>query len=557
MNRLNDAYYQKPQSNIEQQNSYNESLTYDKNGNIITLDRYGNYDTGLFAYQIDDLDYRYADKSNLLVKVTDAANAYIGFIDDSDGTVNGEDDYKYDANGNMVKDNNKGISKIIYNHLNLPTQIEFSGSGTIFYFYNAAGVKLKKEVHAVLQTNEITTTDYLGGFQYENTVLQFFPHPEGYVKNTPDKHGNPTYDYIYNYTDHLGNIRLSYTLDPVTNVLKILEENHYYPFGLKHTNYSSDRRSYIPETDLNPKLILPVVEDSYKYKYNGKEWQDELGLNFYDYGARNYDPAIGRWMNIDPLAEVSRRWSPYTYCYNNPIVFVDPDGMLAGVGDFISESGKKLGSDGISDGKVYVVKTTETKFDSKVNSAGISKEVRNKTEDFIKNNSGKTEAFKENSIAYDNSVEIAGKPETRQAMVDIVDQDKGTGGKSSSNNREYGGLVKEDGSVTQFPAGPIADPLINSEAGIDMFNRPSESTFHSHPSGTNSDANNTGNSASSSIGVSRTLAKFNQAPSQGDIDNSIGTVNYVFARGGKTVYIYNNSGVIATIPQKNFVTPKK
>lgn len=142
-------------------------------------------------------------------------------------------------------------------------------------------------------------------------------------------------------------------------------------------------------------------------------------------------------------------------------------------------------------------------------------------------------------------------------MVDIVDQDKGTGGKSSSNNREYGGLVKEDGSVTQFPAGPIADPLINSEAGIDMFNRPSESTFHSHPSGTNSDANNTGNSASSSIGVSRTLAKFNQAPSQGDIDNSNGTVNYVFARGGKTVYIYNNSGVIATIPQKNFVTPKK
>lgn len=68
---------------------------------------------------------------------------------------------------------------------------------------------------------------------------------------------------------------------------------------------------------------------AYKYKYNGKEYQDELGLNMYDYGARNYDPALGRWMNIDPLAEKSRRWSTYTYCYNNPLVFVDYDGMFA------------------------------------------------------------------------------------------------------------------------------------------------------------------------------------------------------------------------------------
>src|SRR5690606_26737714 len=76
-------------------------------------------------------------------------------------------------------------------------------------------------------------------------------------------------------------------------------------------------------------FLTPVTKTEYQYKYNSFEYQDELGLNWYDYMARNYDPALGRWMNVDPLAEISRRHSPYTYVYNNPLRYIDPDGMAA------------------------------------------------------------------------------------------------------------------------------------------------------------------------------------------------------------------------------------
>lgn len=332
LNRLLQADYSKEGNTIF--NSYLEHLSYDKNGNIQTLLRNGDMDTDGMQFEnpIDNLTYLYDDTNkNQLLRVFDATASPIGFKDDTNGVdINQEiyetPDYGYDANGNMTRDDNKGITNIIYNHLNLPIIIYFAGDNKITYLYNATGEKLSK---TVLQTGAITTTDYLSGFQYKNTILQFFPQAEGYV-NATQNGTSYTFNYVFNYTDHLGNIRLSYSQDPSTNVLKVIEENHYYPFGLKHTGYNSDQLMYVKEASvLRIKPKPPLFKTSYNYKYNGKELQDELGLNVYDYGARNYDPALGRWMNIDPLAENSRRWTPYNYAYNNPIYYIDPDGMQA------------------------------------------------------------------------------------------------------------------------------------------------------------------------------------------------------------------------------------
>jgi len=88
----------------------------------------------------------------------------------------------------------------------------------------------------------------------------------------------------------------------------------YYPFGLQHGKANAQAGS----SNLGQ-----------QYKFGGKEYQPELGLDWYDVSARNYDPALGRWMNIDPLAEVMRSHSPFNYGFNNPLRFIDPDGMMA------------------------------------------------------------------------------------------------------------------------------------------------------------------------------------------------------------------------------------
>ncbi|MHC0446324.1 DUF6443 domain-containing protein [Flavobacterium sp. 3-218] len=284
LNRLIDA-----KDNLDR---YNEKTSYDKNGNILTMFRNGNTILNTPSYGIiDNLSYTY-DNGNRLLKVEDSSNNSQGFNNGSSGTNN---DYSYDINDNIKTDANKAITNISYNYLNLPNQISIQGSN-IDYTYDAMGVKQRKVVNGII-------TDYAGGFQYENGNLQFFAHPEGYV------HSNSgVYEYIYQYKDHLGNIRLSYNKS-----LSIVEENNYYPFGLKQKSHLETFNNLGNST-------------AQKYKYNNKELQDELGLNMYDYGWRNYDSALGRWMNIDNLAEKYVSTSPYHYAGNNPVLNLDIDG---------------------------------------------------------------------------------------------------------------------------------------------------------------------------------------------------------------------------------------
>ncbi|WP_105704541.1 DUF6443 domain-containing protein, partial [Chryseobacterium sp. MYb7] len=258
LNRLVHAIYLKPDASVVQTSAYNEWVDYDLNGNITRLDRFGDSD-GNGPIQIDRLYYTYS--GNRLSKVEDTTQNSSGYPYVSNPNTIG-----YDDNGNMTSHMDKGISSIQYNYLNLPEKVT-QNSKVTDYIYRADGVKVRK----IFGTE---TTDYLDGFQYTDSVLKFFPTAEGYLNVETGK-------YVYNYTDHLGNVRLSYAKNGAGT--EIIEESNYYPFGLKHEGYN-----------------VLLGNSAYKYKYNGKELQ-ESGM--YDYGARFYMPDIGRWISPDPLSE--------------------------------------------------------------------------------------------------------------------------------------------------------------------------------------------------------------------------------------------------------------
>ena len=186
-------------------------LLYDANGNIDNMTQKGWKFGG--STIIDQLTYHYLENSNRLNAVTDPTyNDYNSKLGDFkyDPITKGSSDYSYDVNGSILSDGNKKISSITYNHLNLPSTITVTGKGSIEYVYDARGNKLKKVVHEQGQTDN--TTLYIGGFVYENDVLQFLPQEEGRIRPLKAESGNITsFAYDYFIKDHLGNVRMVLT----------------------------------------------------------------------------------------------------------------------------------------------------------------------------------------------------------------------------------------------------------------------------------------------------------------------------------------------------------
>lgn len=235
--------------------------------------------------------------------------AAMDFKDGADDTK----EYFYNGVGALVSDANKGIAHISYDNLNHPREIQFTNGGVIRYVYAPDGTKLRATYLTAienivvpinttlpLQPAQILSEDsveYLGDEVYENGALSKYLFTDGYASletNTPVFH--------YFTKDHLGNIRT------VVNEQGSLEQvTHYYPFG-----------AIFADAGINQALQ--------PYKFNGKELDRMHGLDWYDYGARMYDPVICTWTTIDPLAHKYPSFSPYVFCANCPINIFDPNG---------------------------------------------------------------------------------------------------------------------------------------------------------------------------------------------------------------------------------------
>ncbi|MBR0333607.1 MAG: RHS repeat-associated core domain-containing protein [Bacteroidales bacterium] len=342
LNRLTRAQYGEHRDMLDNPNRYTEAvLSYSENGVIKRLQRHGLKNDGVYG-KIDNLNIELS--GNKLKKVTDDAlpvnrlNA-ADFKDDADLAT----EYRYNANGALISDANKGIASIEYDLRNCPKKIQFTNGNSISYVYSPSGQKLRSiyvtavdnvtvplgetvELDAE-QIIAIDSTDYSANLIYENGSVKRYLFDGGYVDLDATSTTASLPRFRYYTKDYQGNNRVV-----VDETGTILQTTHYYPFGGVYADAGSGS------------AVQP-------YKYGGKELDRMHGLNWYDFGARSYDATLQQWTSIDPKAEDYYHLSPYTYCANNPVAFVDPNGQSP----IYSTRGDFLGTDDLGIGGDYIV----------------------------------------------------------------------------------------------------------------------------------------------------------------------------------------------------------
>lgn len=266
-------------------------LTYDRNGNIKTLQRTANGTT------VDNLTYTYT--GNQLTGLTESVRTSPSndiYLPGNAATGG----YVYDLNGNMINDSRRALN-LSYNVLNLLSEVQTGNTMKARYCYLADGSRLR------VRDAGGNGFDYLGSLTYSNNSagvqLESANVGDGIIWTKISNSGG--YEANYFLTDHLGSVRVIVDGNGV-----VKERNDYYPFGAKHV------RSDYSQLTVN------------RYKYNGKEEQVTGNLDYLDYGARMYESGLGRWFTKDPFSEKYVGISPYSYCLSNPVNAIDPDGKV-------------------------------------------------------------------------------------------------------------------------------------------------------------------------------------------------------------------------------------
>ncbi len=337
LNRIKESHFLSYEGNnyVEHQ-AYSSDYSYDPNGNLKSLNRYAR-DSQNNTVHIDQLQYEYYPNNNRLSYVDDAQGKK--FEEDLGGQE--AENYVYDNIGNLISNEAESITSIDWTPLNKISKIH-KNNETISYYYNSKGNRVKKIIdngQGQIITEFYTysaSEDIISIYSISNNVIKLEEHliygigrfgKSKFINKIIDglpNENSVTYSRSlglknYELMDHLQNVRAVITDQKdyiVINNQKIYKpdhesNHHYYPFGMKM-------------------LGREIIAENYRFGFNGKEKDNEIyGYeNDYNYGERNYDPRIAKWMNVDPMFKSYPQASPYNFALNSPIQAVDPDGNL-------------------------------------------------------------------------------------------------------------------------------------------------------------------------------------------------------------------------------------